>query len=317
MSRLTLPGSTCPPRRRDARISQVVIVYYGGVRVRIWVSIQNAMKVAFAGAVLAGALPLAGQTYRAPRAAGGKPDLNGIWQALNEANYDLEAHNARPAMALRPGPYGPVPAAPVLALGAAGAVPPSLGVVQGGEIPYKPDALLKKKENQENWLNRDPEIKCYLPGVPRATYIPQPFKIFQNARQIFIAYQYAGAVRNIYLKDPGPAPVDSWMGQSVGHWEGETLVVDVTGLNDQTWFDRAGNFHSDALHVVERYTRSSPDVISYEATIEDPNVFSRPWKISMPLYRRQEKDAQILDFKCVEFVEELMYGQWRKKPLDR
>jgi hypothetical protein len=196
-------------------------------------------------------------------------------------------------------------------------VPPSLGVVEGGEIPYKPEALKKKQENQENWLTRDPEIKCYLPGVPRATYIGQPFKILQSASQIFIAYQYAGAVRNIYLKDPGPPPADSWMGQSAGHWEGETLVVDVTGFNDSTWFDRAGNYHSDALHVVERYTRTSPDVISYEATIEDPNVFTRPWKISMPLYRRQEKNAQILDFKCVEFVEELIYGQWRKKPLSR
>jgi hypothetical protein len=286
----------------------------------MWIRIHNAMKVVVVGAVLAAAaMPMAGQTsaYRAPRTDGGKPDLNGIWQTLNEANYDLEAHNARPAMALRPGPYGPVPAAPVLALGAAGAVPPSLGVVEGGEIPYKPEALTKKKENQENWLTRDPEIKCFLPGVPRATYMPQPFRIFQNASQIFIAYQYAGAVRNIFLKNPGPAPVDSWMGQSVGHWEGDTLVVDVTGFNDQTWFDRAGNFHSDALHVVERYTRTSPDAIAYEATMEDPQVFTRPWKISMPLYRRQEKGAQLLDFKCVEFVEELMYGQWRKKPLDR
>jgi hypothetical protein len=280
---------------------------------------QNAMRIVAAGAVLAAALPLAAQSssYRAPRADGGKPDLNGIWQTMNEANYDLEGHMARPAMAVRPGPYGPVPAAPVLALGAVGAVPPSLGVVEGGEIPYKPEALAQKKQNQENWLTRDPEIKCYLPGVPRATYIPQPFRILQSASQIFIAYQYAGAVRNIYLKDPGAAPVDSWMGQSFGHWEGETLVVDVTGFNDQSWFDRAGNFHSDALHVVERYTRTSPDVISYEATIEDPNVFTKPWKISMPLYRRQEKNAQILDFKCVEFVEELLYGQWRKTPLSR
>ena len=244
------------------------------------------------------------------------PDLNGIWQALNEADYDLEAHNARPAMAVRPGPYGPVPATPVLALGAVGAVPPSLGVVEGGPIPYKPEALAQKKKNQENWLTSDPEIKCYLPGVPRATYVAQPFRIFQNDKQIFFAYQFAGAVRNIYLKDPGPAPVDSWMGQSVGHWEGNTLVVDVTGMNDQTWFDRAGNFHSDALHVVERYTLKNPDTIFYEATIEDPNVFTRPWKISMPLYRRQEKNAQLLDFKCVEFVEELMYGKYRKKPLD-
>ena len=277
---------------------------------------QKAMRIAVAGSLLSAAIiPLAGQAYRAPRAENGKPDLNGIWQAMNEANYDLEGHNARPAMALRPGPYGPVPAASVLALGAVGAVPPSLGVVEGGEIPYKPEALAQKKKNQENWVTSDPEIKCYLPGVPRATYIPQPFRIFQSNSQLFFAYQYAGAVRNIYLKDPGPAPVDAWMGQSFGHWEGETLVIDVAGFNDQSWFDRAGNFHSDALHVVERYTRTSPDVISYEASIEDPKVFTRPWKISMPLYRRQEKNAQILDFKCVEFVEELMYGKWRKTPL--
>jgi len=275
-------------------------------------------KVLFAaGALIAAAtMPLAAQsgTYRPPRIAG-KPDLNGIWQTMNEANFDLEGHIARPAMALRDGPYGPVPAAPVVALGAVGAVPPSLGVVEGGEIPYKPEALAKKKENQKNWLALDPEIRCYLPGVPRATYIPQPFRIFQNATQFFITYQFAGAVRNIYMKDPGPPPVDSWMGQSVGHWDGDTLVVDVTGFNDSTWFDRAGNYHSDALHVVERYTRTSPDVIAYEATITDPNVFTRPWKISMPLYRRQEKNEQLLDFKCVEFVEELMYGPYRKKPL--
>jgi hypothetical protein len=280
--------------------------------------IQKAFKILVAGAVLAsGAMLASGQAakYRAPR-IDGKPDLNGIWEVINEADYDVEGHPARPAMALQQGPYGAVPAKPVVALGAVGAVPPSLGVVEGGEIPYKPEALAKKKENQKNWLTGDPEIKCYLPGVPRATYISQPFQIFENSEQIFIAYQFGGAVRNIYLKDPGPAPVDSWMGQSVGHWEGDTLVVDVTGFNDKSWFDRAGDFHTDALHVVERYTRTSPDVISYEATIEDPNVFTRPWKISMPLYRRQEKNAQLMEFKCVEFVEELMYGQWRHKPLD-
>src|SRR6201988_2869093 len=210
--------------------------------------------------------------YRAPLAPGGHPDLNGIWQVLNEANYDLEGHNARPAMALRPGPYGPVPAAPVLALGAVGSVPPSLGVVEGGEIPYRPEALAKKKENQENWLTADPEIKCYLPGVPRATYMPYPFQILQNASGIFIAYEYDGAVRNVFLKDPGPPPVDSWMGQSVGHWEGDTLVVNVTGFNDQTWFDRAGNFHSDKLHVVERYTRITNEHLMYEAIVEDSQV---------------------------------------------
>jgi len=282
--------------------------------------VKKTVRLVLLAAALAGFIaPILAQTptYRAPRTPDGKPDLNGIWQALNEANYDIELHMARPAMALRQGPHGPVPAAAVLAFGAVGAVPPGLGVVEGGELPYRPEALAKKKENQENWLTRDPEIKCYLPGVPRATYMPHPFQIFQSSSAIFIAYQYAGAVRNIYLKDPGPAPVDSWMGQSVGRWEGETLVVEVTGLNDQTWFDRAGNFHSDAMRVVERYTRTSPDVMWYEALIDDPKVFTRPWKMSMPLYRRQEENAQLMDFKCVEFVEELIYGHLRKKPLPK
>jgi hypothetical protein len=282
--------------------------------------------------VAAAALPLEGQApagsrpvppapapaaaYRAPRLADNHPDLNGIWQSLNEANYDLEAHMARSALQLRPGPYGPVPAAAVLALGAVGSVPPGLGVVDGdGTIPYKPEALKQKKENQDKYVERDPEVKCYLPGVPRANYMGHPFQILQSTKAIFIAYQYAGATRDILLKDPGPAPIDSWMGQSVGKWEGDTLVVDATGFNDQSWFDRAGNFHSDKLHVVERWTRTGPNSLNYEATIEDPNVFTRPWKISMPLYRRLEKNAQLMDFKCVEFVEELMYGKYRKKPL--
>jgi hypothetical protein len=281
-------------------------------------SVATAVVAAALGAVLAVVgMPVAGQAPASgvPRLADGRPDLNGIWQALNEANYDIQMHVARPAMALRAGPYGPVPAAAVLALGAVGAVPPGLGVVEGDELPYRPEALAKKRENQENWLTRDPEIKCYLPGVPRATYMPYPFQILQNSRNVFIAYQYAGAVRDIYLKDPGPAPVESWMGQSVGRWDADTFVVDVTGFNDQSWFDRAGNFHSDALHVVERYTRRSQDVITYEATIDDPKVFTRPWKMSIALYRRQERNAQLMDFKCVEFVEELMFGQWRKNPL--
>ncbi|HLG57615.1 MAG TPA: hypothetical protein VI485_19890 [Vicinamibacterales bacterium] len=277
---------------------------------------------AAAGALItAFALPLAGQgqpqtaAYRAPRPADGRPDLNGIWQTMSGANDDLEIHMARPALALRPGPYGPVPATAVLALGAVGAVPPGLGVVEGGPIPYKRDALATRKDNQAHSLERDPEIKCYLPGVPRASYMPHPFQILQSASALTFVYQYAGAVRNVLMKDPGPAPVDSWMGQSVGRWDGDTLVVDVTGFNDSSWFDRSGNFHSDALHVVERYTRTAPDVISYSATIEDSNVFTRPWTISMPLYRRLEKNAQLMDFKCAEFVEELLYGKWRKTPL--
>jgi hypothetical protein len=253
--------------------------------------------------------------YIPPRTPGGKPDLNGVWQALNTANFDLQAHSARPAMAVRAGPVGPVPAAPVLALGAVGAVPAGLGVVDGDEIPYHPWAAAKKKENADNWLTADPEIKCYLPGVPRATYMPFPFQIFQNDRFILIAYEYASAVRNVYMTDPGPPPIDSWMGQSVGRWEGDTLVVTVTGFNGQAWFDRAGNFASESLRVVERYTRTGPDHLSYEATIEDPKVFTRAWKISMPLYRRVEKNARLHEFKCVEFVEELMYGHLRKTPI--
>jgi len=279
----------------------------------------TAVAAAGVGALIASTtLPLSGQTaaYRAPRTPDGKPDLNGIWQAINEANYDVEMHMARAAMQLRPGPYGPVPAAAVLPFGAVGSVPPGMGVTDG-PLPYKPEALAKKKDNQEHWVERDPEIKCYLPGVPRANYMPYPFQILQSQSAVFFAYEYAGAVRNVYLKDPGPAPIDSWMGQSVGHWEGETFVITANGFNDSSWFDRAGNFHSDALQVTERYTRVAPDVLNYEATITDPNVFTRPWKIQMPLYRRLEKNAQLMDFKCVEFVEELLYGQWRKRPLTK
>ncbi len=240
------------------------------------------------------------QTYKAPRTADGKADLNGIWQTLNTANWDIQEHAARSGQAV--------------ALGAIGAVPAGLGVVEGDDIPYLPESTAKKKANFENRLTADPEVKCYLPGVPRATYMPYPFQIVQTPKFILIAYEYVGATRTIYMDQAPPNPVDSWMGHSVGHWEGDTLVVDVTGLNDQTWFDRAGNFHSDALHVVERYTPLSHDALAYEATIEDPKVFSRPWKMSMPLYRRLDKNAQLMEFKCVEFVEELMYGHLRKQP---
>lgn len=256
--------------------------------------------------------------YVAPRGPGGEhPDLNGIWQVLNTANFDLELHLARPAMSLQEGPHGVLPAAAVLPFGAVGSVPPGMGVVTSGNIPYTPEALAQKEDNQENWLTRDPEVKCYLPGVPRATYIPQPFQIFQGESSIFIAYQYAGAVRDIYMEDPGEAQIDSWMGQSVGHWEGDTLVVEVTGLNGQAWLDRSGNHSSWQTKVTERYTPMSADHVHYEATIEDPETFTEPWTISMPLYRRVEANAQLMDFKCVEFVEELLYGEWRREPLPR
>ena len=275
-----------------------------------------ALVLATAATVWLVSSSLTGQT-RAPAVprVNGKPDLNGLWQALNTANWDIQAHSARPALAMRPGPVVPVPAREVLAFGAVGAIPGGLGVVDGDELPYKPEALKKKQENQENWLARDPEIKCYLPGVPRATYMPFPFQIVQSDRAFFISYEFAGAVRNVYLKDPGPAQVDSWMGQSVGRWEGDTFVVDVSGFNDQSWFDRAGNHHSASMKVTERYTMTDADHIQYEATIDDPETFTRPWKMSMPLYRRVERGAQLGQFKCVEFVTELMYGQLRKEPI--
>ncbi len=241
-----------------------------------------------------------GQTGgRIPRMPNGKPDLNGIWQAVNTANWDLRTH----------GP-GPGPAK----LGAIGAIPPGLGVVEGDEIPYLAEAAVKKKENFQNRWTADPELKCYLPGVPRATYMPYPFQIVQGSSSIMIAYEYAGAVRPISMGIAREAPADSWMGWSNGRWDGDTLVVDVTGFNDQTWFDRSGDFHSDQLHVVERYTLAGPNALNYEALIEDSKTFSRPWKIRMPLYRRLEKNAQLMEFKCAEFAEELLYGPLRKQP---
>jgi hypothetical protein len=257
---------------------------------------------AIAAATLLLIVPMAGQApaYKAPRTADGKPNLNGIWQVLNTANWDLQGHAARAGL--------------VVEMGAVGAEPGGLGVVEGNEIPYRPEAAAKKKENFANRLTLDPEIKCYMPGVPRATYMPLPFQIVQTPKVILMAYEFAGATRTIYMDNPGDSPVDSWMGWSKGHWEGDTLVVDVTGFNDQSWFDRAGDFHSDALHVVERYTPISANALNYEATIEDAKVFTRPWKISMPLYRHLEKNAQLMEFKCVEFVEELLYGKYRKVP---
>jgi hypothetical protein len=257
----------------------------------------------------------AAAAYKPPRPIAGRPDLNGVWQVMNTANWNIEPHAASAALAMRPGPYGPVPAKEVVALGAVGAVPAGLGVVEGGKIPYTEEALKQRNENREKWLERDPEIKCFLPGIPRANYMHLPFQIFQSESQVFFAYEYAGAVRNVFLKDPGPAPVDSWMGQSVGKWEGDTFVITVTGQLDSSWFDRAGNYHTSELKVVERFTPTSPTTMRYEAEITDPSIYTRPWKMSMNLYKRQGEDARLQQFKCVEFVEELMYGGLRRQPL--
>jgi hypothetical protein len=259
---------------------------------------RNVSRGLLAGALLA--LTASGQTaaYRAPRTLDGKPNISGIWQAMNTANWDLQDHSAQ--------------AGPMWQLGAIGSEPAGQGVVEGNEIPYQPAAAAKKKENLANRTSQDPEAKCYMPGIPRATYMPFPFQIIQATRDILMVYEYASANRLINMGKPQEAPTDTWMGTSNGRWDGETLVVDVTGLNGLAWFDRAGNFASDKLHVVERFTRVSNDVMNYEATIEDPGVFTRAWKISMPLYRHAEKNAQILEFKCVEFAEELIYGKYKK-----
>ena len=183
----------------------------------------------------------------------------------------------------------------------------------GNEVPYQPWALEKKRENGASWLTLDPEVKCYLPGVPRAMYLPYPFQIVQTPSHILLAYEFADASRTIYIDSDLESPFDTWMGHSTGRWEGDTLVVDVTSFNDQTWFDRAGNFHSDALQVVERYTPIGPDHIDYEATITDPEVFTEPWAIRMPLYRRVEENLQLVEYKCVEFTEELIWGHLKKQ----
>src|SRR5687767_1654812 len=284
--------------------------------------ISVAIVAAVVGAVVSVSISqTAGQTPR-PGRIEGRPNFSGIWQANNEAHWDLQAHAARAGGVTQPGAYpfdyARVAAAPVVALGAAGGVPASLGVVQDdGEIPYTPEALAIKKANTENWIDRDPELKCYLPGIPRAMYMPYPFEITQSTNKIHLAYAFATTARTIHLDEVDRPPADTWMGHSVGRWENDTLVVDVSFFNDKTWFDRAGNFHSDALRLVERFTLTTPDVIQYEVTIEDPKVFTRPWRIAMPLYRRMEPNMQLLDYRCTEFAEEFLYGHVRSQQLDK
>jgi hypothetical protein len=290
-----------------------------GSRMRGWAALIAAAAAAAAIGCQAGAQN-AGNTRQGPRTADGKPDFSGIWQANNEAYWDVQAHGARAGIVTQPGvypyEYAQVAAAPVLALGAAAGVPASVGVVEGdGEIPYKPEAAAIRKANAANWIDRDPELKCYLPGTPRAMYMPYPFQVVQGGKQIQMAFAFSNASRTIHFgKVTGP-PVDTFMGHSVGRWDGDALVVDVTDFNGKNWLDRAGNFHGEKLHLVERYTLQTPDVIHYEVTIEDPDTFTRPWKISMPIYRRMEPNAQVMEYRCVEFAEEFLFGNLRKAPL--
>jgi hypothetical protein len=246
---------------------------------------------------LAGAISTADAQERSrPERIAGKPNLNGIWQALNTAHWNLEGHSAE---ALED----------FWQLGAIAAIPAGQSVVDGGTIPYLPEALAKRDENRAGWPASDPEAKCYMPGIPRATYMPYPFQIVQGDGDVILfSYTYANANRPVFMNDHQIAPVDTWMGRSNGSWDGDTLVIEVNSNIDQTWLDRAGNHHSYAMLVTERYTLIDDHVMQYEATIEDPLTFSRPWTIRMPLYRDISENARLLEFNCVEFSEELLYG---------
>jgi hypothetical protein len=266
--------------------------------------------IATAAALAAIAFPtISGQTPAAPARTGqpaaaraariaGHPNLNGIYQAIGSQFWNLEDH--------------PAQATAFWQLGAIGAIPAGTSVVEGGSIPYKPAALQHRDENRAGWPKSDPEAKCYMPGIPRANYMPYPFQIVQGQNDILFVYEFATASRIVHMSGHQEAPLDSWMGWANGRWEGDTLVIENSAFNDQTWFDRAGNFHSNALKVTERFTRVGEN-LQYEATIDDPDTFTKPWTIRMPLYGRLEKNAHLLEFKCVEFSEQLLYGDLRKK----
>jgi len=239
-----------------------------------------------------------------PDRIAGRPNLNGIYQTANTANWNLEDHSAS--------------ATAFWQLGAIFAIPAGQSVIidNNGSIPYTPAGLKKRTENQAGWPKTDPEAKCYMPGVPRATYMPYPFQIVQGQKDILFVYEYATSNRIVHMTNHTEAPVDSWMGWSNGKWDGDTLVIETKGFNDLSWFDRAGNHHSDALTVTERYSvmpGTGGTILNYEARIEDPKTYTRPWTIRMPLYRRMEQNAQLLEYKCVEFSEELLYGDLKKK----
>ena len=254
---------------------------------------------------VAAALPTIASAQQAPRRVGGHPNLNGIWQAMGTAHWNLESHAASQLKEF-------------WRLGSIGAIPAGQSVVKEGKIPYKPEALAKRDANRAGWPKTDPEAACYLPGIPRATYLPYPFQIVQGDDDILFVYSFANANRAVHLKDTrtiDEVPVDLWMGWSNGRWDGDTLVVEVIANDDRTWFDRAGNYHSNQMKVTERYTLLDPNRIQYEARIEDPEVFTAPWTISMHLYRNTEPNAELLEFKCVEFSENLLYNEFLKEPL--
>jgi hypothetical protein len=242
----------------------------------------------------------AAQSGDIQRTPSGKPDLSGIWQAMTSAHYDVEPHAASE------GPHSGL-------MGALSATPAGLGIVEGGRIPYNEQSLRVRDANKANAIDNDPLTKCYMPGVPRANYMPFPFQIVQSESVILMAYEVAESNRIVYVDQPElESQVDAWMGHSNAHWEGDTLVVRVSGQMPDTWFDRSGNHHSYEMVVEERWTATGANHVQYEATITDPNTFTAPWTISFPLYRHVADNMQLLEFKCAEFSEEYLYGEWRK-----
>src|ERR1700704_1426404 len=239
------------------------------------------------------AIPQSGQR---PATIGGHPNLNGIWQALNTANWNLEAHSARSFDDF----WG---------LGAIAAEPAGKTVITGdGKIPYLPKALEQRNKNRDTWPASDPEARCFMLGVPRVTYHTMPFQISQGNGDLLMVYPFDATNRIIHMTGHGEPPVDTWMGKSDGTWKGNVLVVTTTGQNEKSQLDRAGNFHSNQLKVTERFTLLDSTHIRYEATLEDPKTFARPWTIEMPLYRLIDENVQILEHKCVPFADKLLYS---------
>jgi len=269
------------------------------------------VALAVAGAIVfVSTARTAGQTTGPGRTADGKPDLSGIWQANNEANWDLQAHSARAGMVTQPGvfpsyDFARVPAAPVVALGAAAGVPGSLGVVEGdGQIPYKPEAAEIKRQNADHWIDRDPELKCYLPGIPRAMYMPYPFAIVQGKDKIHVTYAFSNAGRVIHLNRVEGPPDDTFMGHSVGRWEGDTLVVDAIAFKDKTWLDTYGLEYSEKLHLIERFQKTDANTLRWTVTVEDPVFFTHPFKYAFD-FKRQ--NTRILSYDCGENEKDAAY----------
>ena len=253
-------------------------------------SVTRLLAVALATATLMPAVATAqgvqATSTAIPRLPSGKPDFSGIWQTLSEADYDLEPHAGR-----RDAPPGP-------------------GVVQGGQIPYLPQALEQRRANFASRAEADPRLKCWALGVPRGVTYPAPFQLFQRDADLTLVHQFGNQVRTIHTNGSGhPAEQhqEFWLGDSRGQWEGDTLVVDVTDFIADTWLDRSGNFHSEDLHVVERWRFIDADTVAYSATLADPQTYSRPWTIDVLLHRRRDPGFTLIEDYCFTLEYEQAY----------